>query len=278
VKANSIALRDWIGRTSEADDIVTPRLAASFRATLSPHLAEADETIAPLGIHWCLAPEIVDTARLNANGHAATGDFLPPVHLPRRMWAGSDVRFLAPLHVNDHVRRRSTVSDISEKDGKSGSLCFVTVRHELENQQGPVVEESQTIVYREAASASTAAPEAALPRAPHLREVDVDPVLLFRYSALTFNGHRIHYDAPYTMQVEHYPGLVIHGPLQATLLLNFAAIVGKRAPQSFSFRSVRPATGAQRLRLCAAPDQNEVLALRVEGADGSVTMKAAAAW
>ncbi|WP_306181018.1 hypothetical protein [Rhizobium sp. AN73] len=143
-----------------------------------------------------------------------------------------------------------------------------------------MIKEDQTIVYREAAApgGSPALASAALPPAPHERSVDVDSVLLFRYSALTFNGHRIHYDLPYATEVEHYRGLVIHGPLQATLLLNFAAMIGDRPPRGFSFRGNNPATGAQRLVLRGTPGEDGALALEVQGADGNVTMKATAQW
>ncbi|WP_246666119.1 MaoC family dehydratase N-terminal domain-containing protein [Aquamicrobium sp. LC103] len=273
-------LQDWIGRTSEAEDIVTPRLLASFSAMLAPHLAASSEGEAPVGLHWCLAPEIAEARELGDDGHPAKGGFLPPVPLPRRMWAAGDLRFLAPLRPGDRVRRRSTVSKIEEKHGQSGRLVFVTVRHEAENENGPVIDEDHVIVYREAGGPSRPAPAAASPTepAPHQQEIEIDPVLLFRYSALTFNGHRIHYDAPYAREVEGYQGLVIHGPLQATLLMNFAATIGGRAPRRFSFRGVHPATGTQKLLLRATPGEDDSLALEVLAADGHITMKAAARW
>jgi 3-methylfumaryl-CoA hydratase len=270
----------WIGRASEAVDVVTPRLVASYRAMLAPHLVALEGSAAPLGLHWCLAPDITEASRLGPDGHPAKGGFLPPVPLPRRMWAGSDLRLLGGLAVDDRVHRRSTIAKVEEKRGRSGSLVFVTVRHELVKIGGPIVEEDQIIVYREPAIAGSSPSETPpiLPSGPHRREVDVDPVLLFRYSALTFNGHRIHYDFPYATQVEQYPGLVIHGPLQATLLLNFAATVHGRPPARFSYRSTHPATGTQTLTLCAAPDQQGGLALEVRSADGNKTMKASAQW
>jgi 3-methylfumaryl-CoA hydratase len=273
-------LQDWIGRTSEVEDVVTPRLVASFAATLEPHLATIDPPAAPLGIHWCLAPEIVEMAKLGSDGHAVKANFLPPVSLPRRMWAGSDIKFLAPLKVADHIRRRSTVRDIVQKQGRTGPLCFVTVRHRFESERGVAIEEDHTIVYREAASglAPAATPAGGAPPKAILQSVTVDPVLLFRYSALTFNGHRIHYDAPYAMSVEHYPGLVIHGPLQATLLLNLAARQGGSCPRRYSFSCLNPATGSQHLQLGAEPGENRGLALWVRDSAGVVTMKAAAEW
>ncbi|MDX8513061.1 FAS1-like dehydratase domain-containing protein [Mesorhizobium captivum] len=271
-------LQKWIGRTREVEDIVTSRLLASFEATLGPHAMRRDET--PPGLHWCLAPDIADASELGPDGHAAKGGFLPPVPLPRRMWAGSDVRFLAPIRSGDTIRRRSQISAVEEKQGRTGALTFVTVRHEIANAAGPVVEEDQIIVYR-AAEARIAAPaQPAAPRSTtsHERIVDVDPVLLFRYSALTFNEHRIHYDAPYATAVEHYSGLVIHGPLQATLLMNFAAVIAGRAPGHFSFRGVRPAIGPQTLLLSATARGKDEMEMEVRASDGHVTVKATAQW
>ncbi|TPL01030.1 MULTISPECIES: MaoC family dehydratase N-terminal domain-containing protein [unclassified Mesorhizobium] len=274
---SSWALQKWVGRTREVEDIATPRLLASFEAMLGPHCVRRDE--APPGLHWCLAPDIADASELGPDGHAAKGGFLPPVPLPRRMWAGSDMRFLAPIRSGDMIRRRSTLGVVEEKQGRTGRLTFVTVRHEISNAAGPVVEEDQIIVYRpaEVGIASSTLPD---PRSPasHERIVDVDPVLLFRYSALTFNGHRIHYDAPYATNVEHYPGLVIHGPLQATLLMNFAAVIAGQAPRRFSFRGVRPAIGPQTLLLSGTARGKGEMEMEVRASDGHVTVKATAQW
>lgn len=275
----NVVLQEWIGRSWEAEDIVTPRIVASFEATLGAHVARLDE--APPGLHWCLTPDIADARELGPDGHPAKGGFLPPVPLPRRMWAGSDVRFLAPIHSGDTIRRRSTVRAIEEKQGRSGRLAFVTVLHEIANVAGPVIEEDQIIVYREpetGAPPPPAQPAGPRPATPYERTVDVDPVLLFRYSALTFNGHRIHYDAPYAKGVEHYSGLVIHGPLQATLLLNFAAVIAGRAPRRFSFRGVRPATGPQTLLLGGTLHGKDEMDMEVRSSDGQVTVKATAQW
>ncbi|MDX8534155.1 MaoC family dehydratase N-terminal domain-containing protein [Mesorhizobium sp. VK25A] len=273
-----MTLQKWVGRTREVEDIATPRLLASFEATLGPHAVRLDE--APPGLHWCLTPDIADASELGPDGHAAKGGFLPPVPLPRRMWAGSDMRFLAPIRSGDTVRRRSTISAVEEKQGRSGPLTFVTVRHEIANAAGPVVEEDQIIVYRAAEAGVPAPAQPAAPRlaASHERIVDVDPVLLFRYSALTFNGHRIHYDAPYAANVEHYPGLVIHGPLQATLLMNFAAVIAGQAPRRFSFRGVRPAIGPQALLLSGTALGKNDMQMEVRTSDGHVTVKATAQW
>jgi 3-methylfumaryl-CoA hydratase len=277
---DTTTLQEWVGRTHEVEDVVTPRLLASFGATLGNHAAQTAEGAAPPGLHWCLTPDIADMRELGPDGHPAKGSFLPPVPLPRRMWAASDVRFMAPIRSDDRIRRRSTLTAIEEKQGRTGPLTFVTVRHDIANDIGPVIEEDQTIVYRaaDAAAVTPALAASPTPTASHERTVDVDPVLLFRYSALTFNGHRIHYDAPYATTVEHYPGLVIHGPLQATLLMNFAAAIVGTSPRRFSFRGVHPATGPQSLLLSATSPAKDGMALEARSADGHVTVKATAQW
>ncbi|MBW8909492.1 MAG: MaoC family dehydratase N-terminal domain-containing protein [Mesorhizobium sp.] len=273
---SSTTLQEWVGRTREVEDIATPRLLASFEAMLGLHAVRGD--VAPPGLHWCLTPDIADAGELGPDGHQAKGGFLPPVPLPRRMWAGGDVRFMAPIRSGDTIRRRSTLSAVEEKQGRTGRLVFVTVRHEIANAAGPLVDEDQIIVYRAAeAGAPASAPPPRLATS-HERIVDVDPVLLFRYSALTFNGHRIHYDAPYATGVEHYPGLVIHGPLQATLLMNFAAVIVGNAPRRFSFRGVRPAIGPQTLLLSGTARGRDSMDMEVRSSDGHVTVKATAQW
>ncbi len=236
-------LRSWIGRTGEATDIVTPRLADEFLATFAPNV-KANADAAPLGVHWCLSPAIAPAMELEHDGHAPKGGFLPPVSLPRRMWAGGEVEMRGPLRVGDTVVRRSRIEDVSAKIGRSGALCFVTVRHEYDAGRGVVISERQDIVYREAAAPGAvpvAAPAPVKQEAADLSwQVSADPVLLFRYSAITFNGHRIHYDLPYATGEEGYAGLVVHGPVQATLLLNMAARLGGQMPARFSYRGLLP--------------------------------------
>ncbi|GJE04597.1 FAS1-like dehydratase domain-containing protein [Methylobacterium isbiliense] len=246
-------LRQWIGRTREAEDLVTPRLVAEYRATLAPHLAPVGEGEAPLALHWCLAPETPAADALGPDGHAAKGGFLPPVPLPRRMWAGGEVETLGPLRLGDRVVRRETVADVAVKEGRTGALCFVTVRHEVETPRGVAIRERQDIVYREASRPGTpAAPASAAPASPAAEpaaegawRIEADPVLLFRYSAMTFNGHRFHYDHPYATGVEGYAGLVVHGPMQASLLLNLAAVQLGRVPARFRYRGVSPMIAGQ---------------------------------
>ncbi len=273
-------LGTWVGRTEEADDLLTPRLAKALLATIgdaAPDLAAGAE--APLAVHWCLFPPTVPMQELGEDGHPARGGFLPPVPLPRRMWAGGRLTLHDPLRVGDRVNRRSTISDVALKEGRSGRLCFVTVEHEIATERGLAIAERQDIVYRDASSASAApAAPAPQPTAAWSRSLRADPVLLFRYSALTFNGHRIHYDRSYATGCEGYPGLVVHGPLQATLLLDLAASVRDgRMPAVFAFRSGRPLFDGSALLVNAASDGDD-LRLWTAGPDGEPAMEATASW
>ena len=269
----------WIGRARESEDVACERLAASFRAILAPHLAEMPEGICPLGLHWCLCPEIAGMAELAADGHPAKNLFLPPVPLPRRMWAGGVVEISGDIRTGERVQRLSTIRDITRKQGRSGELWFVSIGHVYTTGRGCAVRERQDLVYREAAApggpvAKTAAPQA--PLVPHTStmasEIETTPALLFRYSAVTFNGHRIHYDEPYAREVEGYPGLVVHGPMQATLLLNLAARrLGARRLR-LEYRGVAPAIVGSRLRICAGAGDE----LWSEGPAGQIHMVAKA--
>jgi 3-methylfumaryl-CoA hydratase len=239
---------EWIGRTSESEDVITDRLAGSFRAIFEPFLAPLAPSEAPIGIHWCLSPAIEPMAALGPDGHPAKNLHLPPVPLPRRMWAGGSVECIGALRVGDRVRRKSTIADITRKVGRSGELWFVAVDHEYSTERGAAIRERHDIVYRAAPSPSDANTSASV-QTSSVREgrstrsvwtVETTPTLLFRYSAITFNGHRIHYDLPYATEIEGYRGLVVHGPLQATLLLNLAARAGA-PPHRFTYRGIAPA-------------------------------------
>lgn len=269
---------DWIGRRSEAEDIVTPRLVAGFRAIFGGALAGVGGDEAPLGLHWCLSPAIAAMDALGADGHPAKNRDLPPIPLPRRMWAGGRLETVAPLRIGDAVRRVSTLAGINRKQGRSGELWFLAIDHLYETDRGPAIRERQDIVYREAATpgAAPASPASRAPAAsaagPDDWTVETPPTLLFRYSAITFNGHRIHYDLPYATGEEGYPGLVVHGPLQATLLFNRAAAALGHAPRAFAYRGVAPAIAGSPLLVRRLPD--EPSRLRTEGPQGTVHMEA----
>jgi 3-methylfumaryl-CoA hydratase len=269
-------LRSWIGRTEEASDLITPRLMASFAATFTPHLAPSPAGEAPLALHWCLAPPIAPMGAIGTDGHAAKGEFLPPVPLARRMWAGGTIETVTPLREGDLVTRRSTIGDVSYKEGRTGPLCFVAVDHEIVTARGTALRERHNIVYREAATPG-APVKAAEPAAPQpadlVWEVRTSPVFLFRYSAITFNGHRIHYDAPYVTTEEGYDGLVVHGPIQATLLLNIIATLSGGEPIRLDYRGVNPLIAGPAFLVKAKRLPDGAIRAWTEGADGRVRME-----
>ncbi|KAB1074626.1 FAS1-like dehydratase domain-containing protein [Methylobacterium planeticum] len=250
-------LRSWIGRTRAGEDLVTRRILAEFSATFAPHLAPTGRGLAPPALHWCLAPETPPADALGPDGHAGKGDFLPPVPLPRRMWAGGEIETIDALRAGDAVRREETVRDVALKAGRSGRLCFVTVDHVITTGRGLAIRERQDIVYREAANRDGAGPDPTRGDAADygtVWSIRATPTLLFRYSAMTFNGHRFHYDQPYATEIEGYADLVVHGPLQASLLLNLATVLLGRAPARFTYRGLTPLTANQVFRVCGRRD------------------------
>lgn len=267
----------WIGRTQEQSDVLTAALLHRFRATINSR--EMSE-VAPQGIHWCLCLPETATDELGPDGHPKRGDFMPPIPLPRRMWASSNVRFLIPLTSGMAISRRSTISNIAEKQGASGPLVFVTIDHETWAGGVLAVSERQSVVYRDA-------PTAAAPTVPNEGTVNISvwPVyrsiipsapLLFRYSALTFNSHRIHYDQPYATSVEGYSGLVVHGPLIASMLLDLVAHeFGQNALTQFSMRAVSPAFTGEPLHLVGSVD-GRIVSLAALANDGRTIMSAEA--
>ena len=270
-------LKGWIGRSMEASDLVTPRLVAEYRATFGSRLMGVPADEAPLGLNWCLAPAIAPTDELGADGHPARGGFLPPVPLPRRMWAGGAVEHHAPLRVGDHVTRRSSVEGVACKEGRTGPLCFVTVRHAYMTDRGLALTERHDIVYRGADTASTKpmgpAPAGDARHADVSWQVEASPVLLFRYSAMTFNGHRIHYDQPYVTDVEGYAGLVVHGPIQGTLCLNLIATLLGGTPARFGFRNLSPLTAGPSFTVAAARRPDGTVTCWTQSADGRICME-----
>ena len=236
--------KTWIGRSERRFDCVTAAPVAALAATLDrndPAPKEGD-VLPPLW-HWLYFLPIHRQSDVGADGHAKRGGFLPPVPLPRRMWAGGRITFSAPLRIGEPIERESRIVDITRKEGRSGPLVFVVVRHAISGPAGLAIVEEHDIVYRSEANAAerSATPALAPVDAAWSHEIDPDPVLLFRYSALTFNSHRIHYDRRYAMEVEGYPGLVVHGPLIATLLTDLLrrALPARRVA-AFSFRAMSP--------------------------------------
>ena len=274
-------LADWIGRSETLHDRIGPTPVMALTATLDHPAAPApDGTPLPPLWHWLYFLPMHRHSDLGPDGHARKGGFLPPVPLPRRMWAGSQFEFHHPLRVGDAVERRSTIADVSVKAGRTGPLVFVKVRHELRanGAADPALVEFHDIVYREARRVGDVEPppQPAPAGAAWQREWLPDDVLLFRYSALTFNGHRIHYDRQYVTGVEGYPGLVVHGPLIATLLLD---LVRREAPQaevsSFRFRAVRPTFDGHPLRVNGVRE-GDTVRLWAQDHEGWLTMDAVA--
>jgi len=272
-------LRGWIGREEHASEPLTPNLVARLYATLDREGPTGEGAEAPLLVHHCLCQPTAPTAALGPDGHPQRGGFLPPVPLPRRMWAGGAFTFRTAPRIGETVSRRSVVEDVTLKQGRSGRLCFVTVTHHFSSGGRDMLTERQDIVYRDEppAGAAPAAPPPPAPAGAQQRRIDTAPARLFRYSALTFNSHRIHYDAPYTTAEEGYPGLVVHGPLQAMLLVHYAADLRGAAPARFRFRSLSPVFGGATLLLNARAS-GDALDLWTACPEGPVAMEARAEW
>lgn len=272
-------LRQWIGRQSHESDLITPAPLRGLSATLDRHDEwNEGQDIAPLW-HWLYFLPMHRQSTLGSDGHAQRGGFLPPVPLPRRMWAGSQLVFHRPLQVGQMAQRCSTIEDVQLKVGRTGPLVFVKVHHGIAANGQRAIDEVHHIVYRDlpspappAASAATAPGEALW-----VRTVVPDDVLLFRYSALTFNGHRIHYDRRYATEVEGYPGLVVHGPLMATWLLD---LLHEHLPQArvcaFEFKAVQPVFDVAPFQLCGQPGVNGEVMLWALTPEGQVAMQASA--
>ena len=274
--------RRWSGREEHGADHLSPELVGRFGATFDLDAVDPQPgSPAPPGIHWCLAPSAAPTAALGPAGHPRRGGFLPPIPLPRRMWAGGAVSFARPIRVGDDVRRRSVIADVAVKEGRTGPLCFVTLHHEVRVGDELAVRERQDIVYRGPAGpgeAGSAREAPAAPEAGWTRAVEATAPFLFRYSALTFNAHRIHYDRRFCAEEEGYPGLVVHGPLQATLLVQMAtAIRDGRVPDTFSFRGVAPLFEGRAFQV-AARETATGLQLWTADHEGRQAMTADARW
>ena len=241
---SNVDLQAWIGRRQESQDRISFNLVKRIAATLGEVAPQPGEPLPPLW-HWAFFQEPVAASELGPDGHPALGGFLPPAHNRNRMWAGSRLEFYQPLTVEAEVSCVSTILRVEEKHGRTGSLLFVTVRHEYFQDGQRALQDEQDIVYREPTPPKLSGTEA-LPEGQWREAVEPSPTLLLRYSAVTFNGHRIHYDWPYVTQTEGYPGLVVHGPLIATLNLRaFTKTHPTARLKRFSFRGLRPLISPQ---------------------------------
>jgi 3-methylfumaryl-CoA hydratase len=271
-------LREWIGKTESASDQVTPAPIAALSATLDIEARppRAGDALPPLS-HWLYFLGLHRQSQLGSDGLASRGGFLPPVPLPRRMWAGGRLEFVRAMRVGETYTRTSRIADVQHKEGRTGPLVFVVARHEIGNADGVAVAEEQDIVYRDQAKPGEPAPAArpAPAGAAWGRAVQPDEVLLFRYSALTFNGHRIHYDRRYATETEGYPGLVVHGPLISTLLLD---LLRRQMPEAqvarLEFRAASPLFDTGPFQVQGKPDDGKIVALWASSADGNLAMTA----
>lgn len=273
-------LRQWIGRTEHVADRIAFERVRAMQATLErPELPLGEGDPLPLLWHWAFCWSVAPRSALGRDGHPALGQFLPPLGPARRMWAGSRVRFHLPLRIGEAIERRSMIAEVRLKTGRTGPLVFVTVRHEVSNSIGRAITDEHEIVYRKdsGAPASERPPEPA-PDDPAFFEAHVaDPVLLFRYSALTFNGHRIHYDRDYATRIEGYAGLVVHGPLLATLMLDLAARAWPDRPiAAFEFRGRRPVIDGEPFTVAGRPRDGATVELWIANAAGELAMSGAA--
>jgi 3-methylfumaryl-CoA hydratase len=283
MEQGSNALQQWIGRSETVSDLVTPFPYAALSATLDrPCERPANGVEVPPLWHWLYFLPIYPQSELGPDGHAKRGGFLPPVQLPRRMWAGGAFTFNAPLCIGDTITRTSTIDNVTEKSGRTGALTFVKVRHDVRvgTADAIALTEYHDIVYREAARPGdpAPAPRAAPARCAWEKRWVPSDVLLFRYSALTFNGHRIHYDRRYVTEVEGYPGLVVHGPMIATLLLDLLRThLPRERLVEFQFTAVRPTFDINEFFVCGEPEgDGKTIHLWARDHEGWLTMDARA--
>lgn len=280
-------LDNWIGRSQSVPDRMDLSRATAMQATLNhtqPSLIEG--SILPPLWHWLYFWDQVQHEELARDGHAKRGGFLPPVELPRRMWAAGDVEFLSPLALGARAERQSHIASIEQKNGKTGELVFVTVIHEIIGNGECHLREKQTIVYREAAAGDQSSPSRSTstaagmiaPAADFSQVITPDSLMLFRYSALTFNAHRIHYDRGYVMDEEDYPGLLVHGPLMATLLADLATTqYPELSLSNFTFRATKPVFDLAPFNICGKHiDSEGKIELFVADSDNEICMKATA--
>lgn len=269
-------LRTWETQTEDRDDLIAAFPSNALAASLDRDdpLYEIGDPLPPLW-HWLHFLPIHKLQDSGYDGHAALGTFLPPVPLPRRMWAGSRLTFHAPMKIGQHLTKRSIIKSVSHKSGRSGGLVFVTVQHDVYDRDAQCLSEEHDIVYRAAAEkdAPPFVPTQAPVHSDFSRKIEPDPILLFRYSALTFNGHRIHYDHPFCIETEGYDGLVVHGPLLATLMLD---LLRREMPDAyvsaFEFRARAPIFDTHNFSIHGQPNPDDTIHLWIQRHDGALAM------
>ncbi|WP_425039715.1 FAS1-like dehydratase domain-containing protein [Primorskyibacter sp. S187A] len=279
---DQVNLQAWVGREEVIEGCVSARAVGDWLVTVSDGEADIppEGAVAPQLAHWIAFNPQAPMAELAEDGHPRLGDFLPPVGLPRRMWAGGSLHFKQPLHVGERLTRRSRLHAIEEKTGRTSRMVFVTVDHEISGDNGVAITERQDIVYLPFPETFTPPKPVPAPERPDGEtRFAISTPRLFRYSAVTFNAHRIHYDLPYAQGVEKLPGLVVHGPMQATALLHYAERFTGQTPSAFRFRSIHPMFHDDDLRLLALYETPNTLSLSTAAARGGhVGMQATASW
>lgn len=278
---NDVNLQDWVGKTEQIRDRLYPTPVKALALTLDdPHLQVEEGVPLPKIWHWLYFLPMAARSEIGIDGHPKRGGFLPPIALERRMWASGQLVFHQDLLIGEEITRTSEILKVSEKEGKAGKMVFVTVKHSILSARGVAIDEEQNIVYLPMPKTYVPAPpNAALDSLEWQEAYPVDPVLLFRFSALTFNAHRIHYDIQYATEVEKYPGLVVHGPLQALLLLEAARKrnPGKQ-PARYEFKAVRPLFVFDQARLGGRMNAGGGHDLYMMNTDGNMTMQATVSW
>lgn len=272
---DQINLDAWTGRITKEQGAISEQTAAQYSATLGSEDTLAHGDVAPPLSHWCVFTPTTATHVLGADGHPRGDALIPPMPAKRRMWAGGALRFHGPLHVGDRIERMSALRSVQQKEGASGQMIFVTLDHAIYGPQGLAIQERQDIVYLDMPT-EYAPPKKRPMDGRMVKQVDPSEALLFRYSALTFNAHRIHYDRPYAMEVEKYPGLVVHGPLQASLLMQTAIAHKGRMPSDFSFKGVHPMFAGTPMEI-ALREEDGAFTL-MTGQDGHQGMVATVLW
>jgi len=270
-------MTDWVGNHTERTEIIHQQSLDGFAALMNEGVPAG--TVVPPGGHWMYFLPTDKQSRLAHDGHAFKGDFLPPVELPRRMWAGGRLIFHKPLNAGENATKSSTIKSVTPKEGRTGNLVFVTVEHQLTTDAGICITEEHDIVFRDApdTNAPVKEPQKAPTDGEWDREFTPDPVILFRYSALTFNGHRIHYDREYCINEEGYPGLIVHGPLLGTLLMKLATEkMGGRELRQFSFRNFNPIFDIASFTLTGKAESKDRCSVWVVGPEGELAVSATA--
>jgi 3-methylfumaryl-CoA hydratase len=272
-------LQQWVGRTETREDVVAEWPARALAATLDRDTAPVHGEALPQAWHWLYFLEAKRASELGPDGHPLRGDFLPPVELPRRLWAGGRMTFLAPLRIGDVATRDSEILRVEAKHGRRGALIFVTVRHVISVGKAAAIVEEHDIVYREDESRDAPPREEPAPSAAAWsRRIDPDAVLLFRYSALTFNGYRLHYDRDYASGAR-FPGLIVHGPLQVTLMLELLRQRGPAPAKRIEYRALHPLFDSRPFTVHGTPDaQTGTAQLWTADESGLCAMRATARW